>query len=138
MRNARSRLECDSEPNEMRGRSAMRRIVLQQQVILLWEMVSEWDDQSEPQAWMSQHGWMVISPLKELGEGVSLMQSGISMQFFTRDGYVLSTRGPQVSSAMRLLQSLGTHQEKVTENTLMDARARRGPQAREETSEIPA
>lgn len=71
---------------------------------------------------MSQQGWMVISPLKELGEGVSLMQSGISMQFFTREGYVLSTRGPQASSAMRLLQSLGNHQEKVTENTLMDAK----------------
>lgn len=106
----------------MRGRSVMRRIVLQQHVVLLWAMASEWDHYDQ-QASMAQDGWMVISPFQELGDSVCLLQSGISMQFFTHEGYVLSTRSPQASNAMSLLRSLGDHQEKVTENRLMDANA---------------
>lgn len=117
----------DHSVPELRGRTVVRRIMHQDQLVLLWESVTEWDSRHEHTSEvaptrMCHKGWMVVRPYNELGQGVSLAQSADWMHVYDCGGREIQPLDPNMTSALRLLDAFGKTQLQIIDNMLLDGR----------------
>lgn len=106
--------------SEVCYRCVFRLIVLQRQVLVLWEAVADWETTNHhcPQEKrMRLKGWQVVRPFEELGEAVSLAQAGVTVNVFGSDASILN---PQAISVMRSLELFGRRQAQSVDNLLLD------------------
>lgn len=111
--------------NEVRNQGVVRRIVHQNQFVMLWEAVSDWDSDHHDvyktkttRLW--QKGWLVIRPLDDLGAGVSLAQAGMSVQIQVSDGSEVLVLDPSMLDVLQSLDAFGKRQSQIVDNMLMD------------------
>lgn len=114
---------------EVRNQGVVRRIVHQNQFVMLWEAVSDWDSDHQDvketkttRLW--QKGWLVIRPCDDLDAGVSLAQAGMTVQIHVSDGSELLVLDPALMSILQSLDAFGKRQSQIVDNILMDTALR--------------
>lgn len=120
-------LDSDTAVRGMKYRSAFRPIVLQDRAALLWETVTDWDAGNETtgsqRRRLLMQGWAVTCPVEELGDGVSFVQSSVSVHVYASDGSETSILEPKTMVAIRSLEAYGRAQDRHIENIFIDYNA---------------
>lgn len=108
-------LESDEEADRtIRTWCLLRRFVLQNQLVLMWETVREFEHEHvQPPSTAHESGWAVIKSLEEFDHRASLIYSTVSLEILAHD--------QQTRSIRRMIKACGAAHERVMENLMIDS-----------------
>lgn len=110
-------LESEEADRTFRTWCLLRRFVLQNQLVLMWETLREFEhERVQPPFIAHESGWAVIKSLEEFDHRVSLTYSTVSLEILPQH---------RQTSIQRIIRACGAAHERVMENLMMDSMRQR-------------